>query len=935
MIIEEAQKLSFLTCGGETGKLIRSKDWNHSLLGNPENWPLTLRTLLSLTLNANIPMVLFWGPRHTCFYNDACLQMQALTGRYSETIGQPGQHCWPEIWDTMKPLIDNALVNGVAGRVENLYLPVFRNGHTGDQYWTFSFNPVRDEKGMPAGVWVACTEAPGPVSMGKNGAESETNFRNIILHSPIAMCLLKGPSFLVDIANERMFELWGKPAEELIEKPIFDSLPEAAAQGMLEIMKQVYDTGEPFIAKELAILLPRNGIIETVYLNFIYEAFRGTDGIITGIMAVAVDVTDQVLARMIVEESSEKYRNLIATMDQGFCIIDMIFDTENNPRDYRFLDTNPVFETQTGLVDAVGKTALELIPNLESHWFERYGKVALTGIPSRFVEGSAAMKRWFEVYAFKIGSSDSHRVALLFTDISERRLAEEVRNQSEQNLRNIMLQAPVAMAVFKGEDLQFNVVNKIMLDLLGKTDEIKGKPLLECLPELKGQPILKFLYRVFRTGKSHFGHEALIQLERNGIREDHFFNFTYTALVEEDKVAGVMVVANDVSDLVTARMKLEESNKEFRLVTDTMPQIIWITKPDGYHDFYNQQWYDYTGLSFDKSKDTGWSLVVHPDDQERAWEVWRYSLNTMEPYQIEYRFRRFDGEYRWFLGRALPLKDDAGKVLKWFGTLTDIDDQKKAADLMEEKVKERTTDLRSANADLKRVNEELEQLTYVSHHDLQEPLRKIMIFSEMVKNEHVDRLPKASINRLDKVTDAAKTMSKALKDVLDFASLSKKEEFTKVDLDDVLAAVIADLEGVITEKNAKIISETLPVIQAISGQVYKLLYNLVMNALKFSTPGVPPEIRIKCSQEQESKGNIGGRRLFYEISVKDNGIGFSPNLAEKIFIIFQRLHAKDGFEGTGIGLAICKKVVANHGGTIWAESQPNEGATFKILLPVE
>jgi PAS domain S-box-containing protein len=109
---------------------------------------------------------------------------------------------------------------------------------------------------------------------------------------------------------------------------------------------------------------------------------------------------------------------------------------------------------------------------------------------------------------------------------------------------------------------------------------------------------------------------------------------------------------------------------------------------DGYHEFYNKQWYDYTGLSYEQSKDTGWNNVVHPEDQQRAWEVWKKSLKTGEPYEIEYRFKRYDGEYHWFLGRALPLRDDAGNILKWYGTCTDIDEQKKASELLEQKVKE-------------------------------------------------------------------------------------------------------------------------------------------------------------------------------------------------------------------------------------------------------
>jgi PAS domain S-box-containing protein len=152
----------------------------------------------------------------------------------------------------------------------------------------------------------------------------------------------------------------------------------------------------------------------------------------------------------------------------------------------------------------------------------------------------------------------------------------------------------------------------------------------------------------------------------------------------DGSITAILAVAIDVTDQVKSRMKVEKSNQELKFVTDFMPQMVWATQPDGYHDFYNKRWYDYTGLTYEQSKDTGWNTALHPDDQERAWQVWRHSLETGDPYEIEYRFRRFDGTYRWFLGRALPLRDERGTILKWYGTCTDIDDQKKTAEKLEQ-----------------------------------------------------------------------------------------------------------------------------------------------------------------------------------------------------------------------------------------------------------
>jgi light-regulated signal transduction histidine kinase (bacteriophytochrome) len=284
------------------------------------------------------------------------------------------------------------------------------------------------------------------------------------------------------------------------------------------------------------------------------------------------------------------------------------------------------------------------------------------------------------------------------------------------------------------------------------------------------------------------------------------------------------------------------------------------------------------------------------------------------------------------------LKDESGKILKWFGSCTDIHDQKVAADLLEEKVKERTKDLEEANTHLKQLNAELEQFTFVSHHDLQEPLRKIILYTGMVKEENYEHLTGSSKTKLDKVIESGRRMSAALRDVMEYAGLSLKEQFKTVDLNQVILSVLADLELVINGKNARISYGNLPVINAVPQQMHQLFYNLINNALKFSRPDELPVINITSTILGKANFiNIPGlidAKHYYEIIVADNGIGFRQDASEKIFGMFQRLHSKEAYAGTGIGLALCKKVVANHTGVINAEGIEGVGAIFKVYLPV-
>ena len=247
------------------------------------------------------------------------------------------------------------------------------------------------------------------------------------------------------------------------------------------------------------------------------------------------------------------------------------------------------------------------------------------------------------------------------------------------------------------------------------------------------------------------------------------------------------------------------------------------------------------------------------------------------------------------------------------------------------------TEQRQNQFELERKTKEIEQFTNVSHHDLQEPLRKIIMFAEMVKADSYHRLTEISKKRFQKISDAAFRMRQVLHDILEFASLDKEEDFVMVDLNEVLAAVQLDLELVIVEKHASITSDTLPIIKAIPHQIHQLFYNLLNNALKFARTGVPAVIKITCAapnrMDLADLPDAEKNKQYYELIFRDNGIGLSPGDTEKIFGMFQRLHRKEAYPGTGIGLALCQKVVGNHGGKIKAESTPGEGAIFKVLLP--
>lgn len=382
--------------------------------------------------------------------------------------------------------------------------------------------------------------------------------------------------------------------------------------------------------------------------------------------------------------------------------------------------------------------------------------------------------------------------------------------------------------------------------------------------------------------------------------------------------------------------ELERSVEEFRFVTDFMPQMVWTARPDGYHDYFNKRWYDFTGTNFDEVKGEGWNPLLHPEDRQRTWTVWKHSLETGEPYEIEYRFRLQDGHYRWFLGRALPLRDEEGKIVKWFGTCTDIHDQKMMNDILEAKVKERTAELQKLNAELEVRNNELLQFASVASHDLKEPLRKIHMFSNLVKDRYIKNSDGAS-DYMDRIISASARMTKLINDLLTLTRLSSNGTIENTDLNRVVDEVISDLELAISEKNAVIEIGGLPRAEVVSGQMRQVFQNLISNSLKFSKNEIAPQIRVVSENVNQcaidAKADPAGD--FCRIIITDNGIGFDNRYSEKIFTIFQRLHTREQYDGTGIGLAITKKIIEKHNGIIAASSREGEGSEFIIVLPLK
>ena len=386
------------------------------------------------------------------------------------------------------------------------------------------------------------------------------------------------------------------------------------------------------------------------------------------------DIHDQKQTEEALKISEENYRNIFNSMDQGYCLMEMIFDDDNNPIDYRFLEINPTFSQQTGLKDAKGKTAKELVPDLEDKWIQIYGKIALTGESHYFVEGSAAMNRWFDVHAFKVGDEGSNKVALLFTDISSKKEAEEEKENAQKMLRFALSAGSIDVWVW---DIIHDKV--ISSEVLANVFSLNPKKISS-----EGLPLNDFLQAIHPDDRAYVQDQinesvkngSLLEIEYRVLNKDNEIKWVITRGKPEFNSVGKAVrfpgVLMDITERKKAELSLLRREQDFRTLADNISQLAWMTDDKGYIFWYNKRWFDYTGTSLSEMEGWQWQNVHHPDHVARVVKKFSNAINEGEVWEDIFPLLGKDGKYRWFLSRAIPIKDENGKIENWFGTNTDI-----------------------------------------------------------------------------------------------------------------------------------------------------------------------------------------------------------------------------------------------------------------------
>jgi len=390
-------------------------------------------------------------------------------------------------------------------------------------------------------------------------------------------------------------------------------------------------------------------------------------------------------------------------------------------------------------------------------------------------------------------------------------------------------------------------------------------------------------------------------------------------VLRDDKGRPIRIIGaiRDITERKKAQQQIADSERRYRQIVETSQEGIWLIDENNYTLFVNKKMCELLGYSYDEM--VGRQNYDFKDPGERnnaAEQIERRKRGISETHETSYITK--SGKRLWAYVSTNPIFDDEGAYKGALAMVTDISQRKQQEQLL----KQHEEELEWKNKELEQKNRELEQFAYIASHDLQEPLRTVSSFAERLQKQYKDRIDDMGRKYLFFIQQGTDRMKTLITDLLEYSRIGRKRELKTVDCNEIINNVVADLHTAIHESKVEIERGNLPVVKGYTTEMKQLFQNLMANAIKFRKKEAAPKICINSRQID------GG----WEFTVKDNGIGIPEEHKERIFIIFQRLHSRSEYEGSGIGLSHCKKIVELHGGKIWVKSQPGEGSTFHFTI---
>ena len=506
----------------------------------------------------------------------------------------------------------------------------------------------------------------------------------------------------------------------------------------------------------------------------------------------------------------------------------------------------------------------------------------------------------FNIYPINRANEPLYLIAI--DDLTERKLNErnKILAEERQVYYDFFMQTPAAICILKGRDFIFEFANPAFIQLIGQRDPI-GHSLAGILKELDAK-YLKIFDDVYRTKSPYVGKEIPILLKNeSGDLVKRYVNVTcQVSGYVNGAPEGLMVFVYDITEFVNAQVQIRENESNLKQVLEALPVMTWTNRQDGSVSFYNKKWYRYTGVNFDEQKWGGWKEIIHPDDYMATLRAFRKALDRGEAFEIENRYLRTDGEYRWHLNRAIPIFY-GGQLNMWVGTATDIHEQKRA-------------------------EQKKDEFMSIASHEMKTPLTSATAYLQLIE-QNLDNEVGIIRVYVDKALGAMKRLTDLISELLDVSKIQNGKLPYKLKMVDFNEVVESAMEGIIymsPEYNIKMEGKITRLIKGDKDRLSQVIINLLSNAVKYS----PAEKDIKVLIEERTDDLI--------VSVSDNGIGIQQDQLDRIFDRYYRVNQKDSikYQGLGIGLYITNEIIKRHGGQLWVDSVYGKGSTFYFTLPV-
>lgn len=738
--------------------------------------------------------------------------------------------------------------------------------------------------------------------------KSEERFRLALKNSPVSVAI-QDLNFVYQWAyNHRT-----RQTDEILGKTDADLFAPEDIPTILEVKRKVLETGKEVHVQHW---VTSNG--KRKFLDLYYEPTLNAAGEIDGIGIAVVDLTNQKLVEDALQKSEQRFRLLFETMPAGVVLQD---------HDGTIISMNPAAEDILGKTreDFLGSSSVEeehdtiredstLFPGLEHPAMisletgEKMKEVVM-GVYNPQLQGY----RWISVDSIPIINPKESRpsqVYTMFNDITERKNAEQALRESESRFRTITEVLPVLVSITRLEDSIVMFTNEYNNRAFGfKGEHIIGTTGSDyyCDPEDRRRMFAQFIEQ---------GTVDNYELKVKRSDGTPFWIMTSVRPIVYQGYKAVIGASIDITLLKQAQEALKEIKDKLDLALENGNVGVWERDLKTNRMFWDTQTQKMMGFdeeSFDGTFEAFEKRLVE-EDVPHVQEAIRKALEDNLPYETIFRVKFPKGEIKYINSKGSITYDGEGNPVKFSGVCFDITDMKKGAEIA----------LFKLNDELLRSNKELEQFAYIASHDLQEPLRMVATFMQLISKRYKDHLDEDGKNFVQFAMEGAHRSQMLINDLLKYSRVGTRGKvFSEVDFNQVLAVTLSNLAIKIGEKGAVITSDPMPVVMGDEGQLVQVMQNLLENAMKFSDK--TPRVHISVKEEPDH----------YIFSVKDNGIGIEHQYSEKIFLIFQRLFPKGEYDGSGIGLAISKRIVERHGGNICFESELGKGTTFYFTIKKE